>query len=106
MITIQHNQTIEDVAVQHTGDVEGCFTIALLCDWSMTYEPSAGESAEIVEVIDDKVATLFGNYYNKPATGLSEDDKNVAYSFGPNPAVVGPFNEIYNYIYDGVWQEA
>ena len=68
---ILNNQSILDIAIQHTGSVENCFAIAVANGLSVSDVLSAGLPAEIPEDVFKNTDVL--NYYNakniQPATG-------------------------------------
>ena len=75
---ILNNQSILDVALQHTGSVENCFAIAIANGFSVSDLLSAGLPADIPENIPKNTDVL--NYYNakkiQPATGTTAEQDN------------------------------
>ena len=49
MITILHNQSLLDIAIQHTGAVENTFAIAVANGLSLTDDLPAGAEIKIPE---------------------------------------------------------
>lgn len=72
--TILYNQSILDVALQHTGTVESSFEIATRNGFSVSDQMAAGASIEIPEDVFKNTDVL--NKYNakkiEPATGSSD----------------------------------
>lgn len=75
---ILYNQSILDVALQHTGTVESCFEIATHNGFSVSDQLTAGISIEIPEDVFKNTDVL--NKYNakkiEPATGPSNAADN------------------------------
>ncbi|BFO64130.1 hypothetical protein [Chryseobacterium sp. KCF3-3] len=71
---VLHNQSILDIALQHTGTVENSFRIAIANGLSISDTLSAGLSLEVSEGLQKN--TDIYNYYVdndvKPATGVSD----------------------------------
>ncbi|MBB4807466.1 hypothetical protein HNP38_002772 [Chryseobacterium defluvii] len=70
-----NNQSILDVALQHTGSVENCFAIAVVNGHSVSDVLSVGLPVEIPEDVFKNTDVL--NYYNakkiEPATGWAKE---------------------------------
>ena len=71
-ITITHNQSLFDVAIQETGGIESVFEIALANDLQIAENLTAGNVLKIEEEAVDQLAL---NYFTskgiKPATGIT-----------------------------------
>lgn len=77
---ILNNQSILDIAIQHTGSVENCFAIAVANGFSVSDILFAGLTAEVPEDVFKNTDVL--NYYNakniQPATGsTAEQDSEI-----------------------------
>lgn len=78
-IIVLHNQSLFDVALQHSGSIESIFEIILANDLSLTDEVKAGQTLTIPDVIL-KNKDILGYYKAKkiqPATGFTAEDKQV-----------------------------
>ncbi len=83
-ITILHNQSIIDIAVQVTGKAENALQIAKENGFEITDDVKAG-TVLVLELKDKnlkiKIDTDIVNYYKandiKPACGLTENDKQI-----------------------------
>lgn len=76
--TILHNQSILDVALQHTGDVQNSFEIAVSNGIPVSDVLTPGDPVEIPEDIV-KNANILNEYKAKkiePATGLLAEGNN------------------------------
>jgi hypothetical protein len=82
-VVVLYNQSILDVALQHTGTVENCFAIAVANGFSVSDILSAGSSIEIPEDIQKNSDVL--NEYNAkkitPATGTTIGQDNEIPTF-------------------------
>lgn len=78
-IIVLHNQSLFDVALQHSGSIDSIFEIILANDLSLTDEVKAGQTLTIPDVIlKDK--DILGYYQAKkiqPATAFSTEDKQI-----------------------------
>jgi len=74
-ITIQHRQSIFDIATQHLGSPEAAFIVAEKLGCSITDELTAG--TEIVfaqsDIMDRRIADFFRQNNITPATEVVED---------------------------------
>ena len=72
MITILHNQSLLDLAVQHTGAVESVFAIAVANGLSLTDDLPAGTEIKLPDSVNKDSDVL--NYYTakrlQPATAV------------------------------------
>lgn len=72
MITILHNQSLLDLAVQHTGAVESVFAIAVANGLSLTDDLPAGAEIQLPDNVNKDSDVL--NYYSakrlQPATAV------------------------------------
>ena len=73
IITVLHNQSILDIAIQHTGNVYNAFAIAKANGLSITHDLTPGETISIPQDIirDSEVY----NYY-KTKEEIFKDNKN------------------------------
>ena len=73
MITILHNQSLLDLAVQHTGAVESVFAIAVANGLSLTDDLPAGTEIKLPDSVNKDSDVL--NYYSakrlQPATAVT-----------------------------------
>jgi len=73
-ITVLHNQSFQDVAIQHTGSVFNAFSIAAANGMAISESPIAGSSLIIPEEMEIDVDVL--NYYAskqlQPSTALRD----------------------------------
>lgn len=65
-------QNILDIAVEHCGTMEAVIDIAFSNNISIIDTPS--ELVTNSGISDEEVASLFRNFFNKPATALSPED--------------------------------
>ena len=76
MITVLHNQSLLDIAVQYTGTIENAFKIAVANGLSLTDELQPG--AQLIIPADAEMNNDVVNYFSakgiQPATGLTEND--------------------------------
>ncbi|GEN71572.1 hypothetical protein [Chryseobacterium lathyri] len=76
---ILNNQSILDIAIQHTGDVQNCFAIAIYNGFSVSDILSAGLPVEIPEDLLKNTDVL--NAYRakkiQPATGLAAQNNEI-----------------------------
>ena len=72
MITILHNQSLLDIAVQHTGAVEHTFALAVANGLSLTDDLPAGTEIKLPDSVNKDSDVL--NYYSakrlQPATAV------------------------------------
>ena len=77
-ITVLHNQSLFDIAIQHTGSVENAFAIAAANDMSITCFLQSG--SKIIIPSDVKMNNDVKNYFDakkiQPATGTTEGTEN------------------------------
>lgn len=75
-ITVLHNQTFQDVAIQYTGSVFNAFSIASANGLSISELLVPGSQIVIPETIE--ITSDIANYYNsksiQPATAYSETE--------------------------------
>lgn len=79
-ITALHNQSLLDLALQHTGTIESVFEFAEANSINITDDVQAGKTLVLpAEVFSNKDIL---NYYTaknlQPATAFSEEDEKVA----------------------------
>ena len=80
MITILHNQSLLDIAIQHTGAVENTFALAVANGLSLTDDLPAGAEIKLPDSVNKDNDVL--NYYTarrlQPATAvilLSDEER-------------------------------
>lgn len=73
-LKVKSGQSLLDMAVEHSGGMEGAFPLAEVNGISLTDDLSVGDRLEPSPVVDERTALLFGNMVHKPATALTEDD--------------------------------
>lgn len=79
-VIVLNNQSLIDVAIQHTGTIENAFKIAVANGLSLTDELEPGAQLIIpadVEINNDVVSYFFAKGI-QPATGLTENDLLIA----------------------------
>ena len=80
IITALHNQSLLDLALQHTGTIESVFELAKDNALNITDDVVAGKTLVLpVEVFSNK--DILGYYIAKnlqPATAFSKEDEKVA----------------------------
>lgn len=73
-VVILHNQSILDIALQHTGSVENAFALALANDLSITDDLEAGEALNLEPSTLNQNKDIL-NYYTakniQPATAIT-----------------------------------
>lgn len=78
-IIILHNQSLLDLALQHTGKVENAFELAMVNELSITDSVEAGERLELPENIAQERDILA--YYQakniQPATAVSHTGNTI-----------------------------
>lgn len=71
---VLHNQSLLDLALQHTGSVENAFALALANGLSLTDELAAGESLHLTAYGIQQNKEILNYYQSKsiqPATAIS-----------------------------------
>lgn len=78
-IIVLHNQSLFDVALQHSGSIESIFEIILANDLSLTDEVKAGQTLTIPDIIlkDNDILSYYTAKKIQPATGFTAEDKQV-----------------------------
>ncbi len=79
-VIVLNNQSLIDVAIQHTGTIENAFKIAVANGLSLTDDLEPGAQLIIpadVEMNND-VVSYFSAKGIQPATGLTENDLLIA----------------------------
>lgn len=73
-VTILHNQSLLDIAIQHTGSVENAFAIAVENGLSVSSELVPGAKLQIPNtvVVDRDIANYFATKGLQPATGITD----------------------------------
>lgn len=75
-ITVLHNQSLLDIAIQHTGSVFNAFSIAVANDLAVSDSLLPGSKIFIPETIE--ITSDIANYYNtkgiQPATAYHENE--------------------------------
>lgn len=78
-ITVLHNQSLLDIAIQHTGDVTNAFALAVANGISVTDDLQPGADLVIPDDITTDADIL--NYYSakglQPATGITNNGSHV-----------------------------
>lgn len=75
IVTVLHNQSILDIAIQYTGMVENSFDIAVYNGLSVSDSLSSGMNITIPEGIDTDVDVIndFSSKILQPATGITDE---------------------------------
>ena len=74
--TVQHNQSLLDVAVQHCGTFEAAFDAALINHLSFTDTLQTGQQIALPAVTDRQTVAHFAAANHSPATAISQPDDN------------------------------
>ena len=78
-ITVLHNQSLLDLALQHTGSIESVFELAEANNLNITDDVQAGAPLYLGEGLGVRNEIL--NYYTaknlQPATAFSKEDEQV-----------------------------
>ncbi|MEB3005765.1 hypothetical protein [Capnocytophaga sp. G2] len=81
-ITVLHNQSLLDLALQHTGTIESIFELAILSEKSVTDDIVAGASLDVPSLLPEGARNkdILAYYTAKniqPATAFTKEDKQV-----------------------------
>ena len=76
-ITVLHNQSLLDLALQHTGTIESIFELALLNEKSITDDMVTGASLLIGEISNKDILSYYTAKNIQPATAFTKEDKQV-----------------------------
>lgn len=76
-ITVLHNQSLLDLALQHTGTIESIFELAVLNEKSVTDDMVAGASLLIGEISNKDILNYYTAKNIQPATAFTKADKQV-----------------------------
>nr|DAK82636.1 MAG TPA: hypothetical protein [Caudoviricetes sp.] len=78
-ITVLHNQSLLDLALQHTGTIESVFELAMLNNLSITDDVVAGKTLALPdEAFTNKDILAYYIAKNlQPATAFSKEDEQV-----------------------------
>lgn len=73
-ITVLHNQSVLDIAIQHTGSVLNAFNIAAANNMAVSDILIPGSAVVIPEILsnDPDILGLFKNNNLKPATSITD----------------------------------
>ena len=79
-LTVLHNQSLLDLALQHTGTVESVFELATANTLSITDEVAAGKTLALpAEAFTNKdILTYYTAKNLQPVTAFSQEDEEVA----------------------------
>ena len=78
MITVLHNQSLLDLALQHTGSIESIFELAVINGKSVTDDMTAGASLLVEEATTNKDILAYYTAKNiQPATAFTKADEQV-----------------------------
>ena len=79
-VIVLNNQSLIDVAIQHTGTIENAFKIAVANGLSLTEQLEPGAQLIIPEDVqmNNDVVSYFAAKGIQPATGLTENDLLIA----------------------------
>ena len=80
-ITALHNQSLLDLALQHTGTIESVFEFAVLNEKNVTDDMVAGASLNVPPLLEGARNKDILAYYTakniQPATAFTKEDKQV-----------------------------
>ncbi len=73
-ITVLHNQSVLDIAIQHTGSVHNAFSIAAANNMAVSDILTVGSAVVIPGTVtnDPDILGLFKNNNLKPATSITD----------------------------------
>ena len=78
IITVLHNQSLLDLALQHTGSIESIFELAVINGKSVTDDMTAGASLLVEEATTNKDILAYYTAKNiQPATAFTKADEQV-----------------------------
>lgn len=69
--TVTSRQSLFDIAIQHCGNMETAFDIALLNGIGLTDDLQTSEELELVPPADNGIVQTFTVNHYKPATGIT-----------------------------------
>lgn len=72
--TASSRQSLLDIAIEHCGQFEAAFDIAVKNGLNLTDDLTAGQEIELVEPTDKSVAAFFAVQENKPATAVTQNE--------------------------------
>lgn len=100
-IVVKNNQSVFDVSIEHLGSAESAVELAFANDISITDPLAVGTELTSIAVADKKTAELYRNFYNKPATAISEEEEmELIDDDEPQPVREGPFDYTYDDTFD------
>lgn len=78
-VIVLHNQSLFDMALQHSGSIESIFEIILANNLSLTDEVKAGQTLIMPNVIskDNDILSYYTAKKIQPATAFTAEDKQV-----------------------------
>ena len=77
MITILHNQSLLDLALQHTGGIESIFELAVLNGKNVTDDMVAGASLLVEATTNKDILAYYTAKNIQPATAFTKADEQV-----------------------------
>ena len=77
MITVLHNQSLLDLALQHTGGIESIFELAVLNGKSVTDDMVAGASLLVEATTNKDILAYYTAKNIQPATAFTKADEQV-----------------------------
>ena len=70
-VKILHNQSILDLAIQHTGSVENAFSIAIANGICVSDDLNAGSELEVLGKVNIDIQNYFSAKQIRPATAIT-----------------------------------
>ena len=80
--TVQHNQSLLDIALQHCGTLEAAVGIAQLNGLSLTQDLEPGQQLALPAVTDRQTVARFAAAKHSPATAITQPDAITAIESG------------------------
>jgi hypothetical protein len=77
MITVLHNQSLLDLALQHTGSIESIFELAVINGKSVTDDMTAGASLLVGATTNKDILAYYTSKNIQPATAFTKADEQV-----------------------------
>lgn len=74
---VKYGQSLFDIAVQHLGDVEGVYGLAVLNGLSVTDVPETGAELALPDVINRDIADKYAVRGIVPTTAYRETENSI-----------------------------
>lgn len=73
---VKNQQSLLDIAIEHCGNAESAFELAMLNGFSLSDELERGSELKSPGVVDADVCTMFVAYRHSPATAITAEQYN------------------------------